>query len=82
MAGGDWQVSAEAAFNSLDNVSQLFQLNTIGEFIEIPLPGGTARVEEDRYEVMASHGRALSPNLRVQLALGGEYSQPRRSAAG
>ena len=37
--------------------------------------GGTARVEEDRYEVMASHGRALSPNLRVQLALGGEYSQ-------
>ena len=24
---------------------------------------------------MASHGRALSPNLRVQLALGGEYSQ-------
>ena len=26
---------AEAAFNSLDNVSQLFQLNTIGEFIEI-----------------------------------------------
>ena len=38
MAGGDWQVSAEAAFNSLDNVSQLFQLNTIGEFIEIPPP--------------------------------------------
>jgi hypothetical protein len=73
--GGDWQVSAEAAFNSLDNVSQLFQLNTIGEFIEIPLPGGTARVEEDRYEMMASHGRALAPNLRVQLALGGEYSQ-------
>ena len=75
MGGADWQVSAEGAFNSLDNVSQLFQLDTAGRFVEIPLPGGTARVEEDRYEVMGSYGRALSPNLRLQLAAGGEYSQ-------
>jgi hypothetical protein len=73
--GADWQVSAEAAFNSLDNVSQLFSLNTAGDFVEIPLPGGTARVEEDRYEVMGSYGLPLAPNFRIQLALGGEYSQ-------
>ena len=73
--GADWQISAEAAYNSLDNVSRLFSLNTIGEFVEIPLPGGTARVEEDRYEVIGSYGRSLSPNLRFQLSLGGEYSQ-------
>jgi outer membrane receptor for ferrienterochelin and colicins len=73
--GGDWQVSAEAAFNSLDNVSQLFALDPSGEFVPVPLPGGTARVEEDRYEVMGSYGRALAPNLRVQLTAGGEYSQ-------
>ena len=73
--GAEWQLSGEAAFNSLDNVSSYFQLNSAGDFVEIPLPGGTARVEEDRYEVMASYGRALSPAFRFQLALGGEYSQ-------
>ena len=73
--GADWQISAEAAFNSLDNVSSLFQLNSLGDFVEIPLEGGTARVEEDRYEVMASYARPLASTLNVQLALGGEYSQ-------
>jgi outer membrane receptor for ferrienterochelin and colicins len=73
--GADWQVSAEAAFNALDNVSSLFELNTAGEFVEEPLPGGTARVEEDRYEVMGSYSRPLAPNLSIQLSAGGEYSQ-------
>ena len=73
--GGDWQISAEAAFNSLDNVSSLFVLNSLGEFEERELTGGTARVEEDRYEVMASYARPLASNLNFQLALGGEYSQ-------
>ena len=73
--GADWQISAEGAFNSLDNISRLFVLDSVGGFEEIPLPGGTARVEEDRYEVMGSYGRALSPTLRFQLSAGGEYSQ-------
>ena len=73
--GADWQISAEGAFNSLDNVSRLFVLDTAGEFEEIPLPGGTARVEEDRYEVMGSYSRTLSPSLSVQLTAGGEYSR-------
>jgi outer membrane receptor for ferrienterochelin and colicins len=72
---GDWQVSAEGAFNSLDNVSRLFLLNPTGIFEEIPLPGGSARVEEDRYEVMASYGRSLARNLSMQLSGGAEYSR-------
>ena len=77
--GADWQISAEAAFNSLDSVSQLFLLGPNGEFEEIPLPGGTATIKEDRYEVMGSYGRTLSPKLSIQLAAGGEYSNIRQT---
>jgi hypothetical protein len=72
---GDWQVSAEGAFNHLDNVSEFFELLPDGSFDQIPLPGGTAQVKEDRYEVMGSYGRRLAPNLSVQLSAGGEYSK-------
>ena len=70
----DLQISAEGAFNSLDNVSELFLLQPDGTYKKINFPGATARVEEDRYEVMGSWGRTLSPKLSVQLAAGGEYS--------
>lgn len=70
----EWQVSAEAAYNSLDNASQLFVLRD-GAYEEIPLPGATARVEEDRYELMGSYGRSLTPNVALKLSAGGEYSQ-------
>ena len=73
--GGEWQLSAEGAFNSLDNTSQLFSLQPDGRYEEIALPGGTARVEEDRYEVMATYGRTLSPYVGMKLSVGGEYSR-------
>lgn len=79
--GTDWQISGEAAFNSLDNVSRLFLLEPDGTFDEIPLPGGTATVAEDRYEVMGSWGRPLAPNLTIQASAGGEYSQLSHIAA-
>lgn len=71
----EWQLSGEAAFNSLDNTSRLFVLNDGGAFDEIPLPGGTARVKEDRYQVMGSYGRPLSGSLTMKLSAGGEYSK-------
>lgn len=71
----DFQVSAEGAFNHLDNVSEFFQLLPNGSFDRIPLPGGTAQVKEDRYELMGSYGRRLTPNLSIQLSAGGEYSK-------
>lgn len=79
--GSDWQISAEGAFNSLDNVSEFLILQPDGTYKEIEFPGSTARVEEDRYEVMGSWGRTFSPKLSVQLAAGGEYSNLRQSGA-
>lgn len=74
-AGGDWQVSAEYAFNSLDSESRLFELDADGVYQPIPLPGGTAVVEEDRYEVMGTWGRALTPRTTLQVSVGGEHSK-------
>lgn len=74
-AAGDWQVSGEYAFNRLDSVSELFVLGADGSYVPVPLPGGSAVVEEDRYEVMGTYGRTLSPTLSMQLSLGGEYSR-------
>ena len=79
--GSDWQISAEGAFNSLDNVSEFLILQPDGTYKEIEFPGSSARVEEDRYEVMGSWGRTFSPKLSVQLAAGGEYSNLRQSGA-
>ncbi len=73
--GADWQLSGEAAFNSLDSVATRSTLLPDGAFKAVPLPGGTARVEEARYEVIGSFGRPLSPDLTVQFAAGGEYSE-------
>jgi hypothetical protein len=78
----DLQLSGEGAFNSLDNVTHFFTLGSDGEYDEIPLPGGTATVKEDRYEAMASLGRPLSPKLSIQFAAGGEYSRLRQTGAG
>jgi outer membrane receptor for ferrienterochelin and colicins len=80
--GAEWQLSAEGAFNSLDNTSRLFELQSDGGFDEIPLPGGTASVEEKRYEVMGSYGRPLAANVTMKLSAGGEYSQLAQAGAG
>jgi hypothetical protein len=78
----DWQISTEAAFNSLDNVSQLFELRPNGNFEQIPLPGGSAEVTEDRYEVIGSFGRPLGADLSIQLSAGGEYSKLQQVGGG
>jgi hypothetical protein len=80
--GAEWQISAEGAFNSLDSTSGLFEMNPAGVFDEIPLPGGTARVQEDRYEVIGSYGRPLTKNLTMKLSAGEEYSQLAQAGAG
>ncbi len=80
-AGAEWQVSSEAAFNDLDNQSSLFELRPDGSFHEIPFPGATAHVEEDRFELMGSYGRTLSETLALKLSVGGEYSKLDAGAA-
>jgi hypothetical protein len=81
-AGAEWQVSAEGAFNSLDNTSRLFELQPNGDFAELALEGGSAKVEEDRYEVMGSYGRPVTKNFTMKLSAGGEYSQLAQVGAG
>jgi len=80
--GAEWQLSAEGAFNSLDNTSRLFEMRPSGQFDEIPLPGGIAKVEEDRYEVIGSYGRSMTQNLTMKLSAGGEFSRLAQAGAG
>jgi hypothetical protein len=81
--GGDLQVSGEYAYNSLDSAAELFFYDPLtGALNPFVLPGGTATVEEDRYEVMGSYGRALTPSLQLQLNVGGEYSKIAQVGAG
>lgn len=80
--GADWQVSAEGAINTLDNVSDLGELDTDGVFQPVPLPGGTLEIEEKRAEVAVSYGRPLASNLTLQSSLGAEYSRIVQSGAG
>ena len=79
MWGGDWQVSGEAAFNRLDNVSRLFDLDAAGRFVEIDFPAGTGGVREDRYETILSHSRQLSSSLGLQVTGGAEFSTLRQT---
>lgn len=70
----DWQVSFERAFNSLDQVGRLFDLQPDGSFVEVPFPSGTGRVREIRYEGLATFSRPLSSKLDLQFAAGAEAS--------
>ena len=74
MLNGDWQLSAEAAFNRYNGAAHLFDLDPAGVFAEIPFPAGTGGVTEDRYESILTHGRQLAPNLSLQIGGGAEYS--------
>jgi hypothetical protein len=71
----DWQVSVERAFNSLDQKGGLFDLNSDGEFVEVPFPEGTGKVTEVRYEGIATLSRPLTSNLDLQVAAGAEISK-------
>jgi hypothetical protein len=81
-AAGDWQVSGEYAFNRLESVSSLFDRDADGIYQPVPLPGGTATVQEDRYELMGSYGRDLGAKLALQVAAGGEYSTIEQAGGG
>lgn len=72
--GSDFQISGEAALNSLDTTSRLASLDDNGLLTDIPLPGGTARVAEKRYETIATWGRPLGVTVSVQVAAGVERS--------
>jgi hypothetical protein len=74
MFGGDWQLSGEAAFNTLDNVASIAVLDPTGVFVDQPFAGGTGGVSEDRYEGLLSFGRKLTDKLSFQIVAGAEHS--------
>ncbi len=74
MFGGDWQLSGEAAFNTLDNVASIAVLDPAGAWVDQPFAGGTGGVSEDRYEALLSFGRKLTDKLNFQIIAGAEHS--------
>ncbi|MEP2736948.1 MAG: TonB-dependent receptor plug domain-containing protein [Erythrobacter sp.] len=72
--GAEWQIAGEAAFNRLDRVSGLFEMDTSGNFIELDFPEGTGGVTEDRYDVSASVSKSITPRLSFQATGGYEFS--------
>jgi hypothetical protein len=82
MWGGNWEIDLEAAYNSLDQTSQLFDLGPSGDFTEIPLPNGSGQVEEDRYEMFLSYGRTLAEGVTLQLDAGAENSTLEQTGSG
>jgi len=73
--GADWQISAEAAFNRLDQQGSLAIYDPVTEdFIDFPFPAGSGGVTEDRYESILSYGRPITGNLAMQLQVGAEHS--------
>ena len=81
MLGGEFQLAGEAAFNRLERISRLFELDANGEFVEIPFPEGTGGVTEDRYEAILSYSRQLTSSLALQASVGGEYSKIRQTGS-
>lgn len=76
MWGADWQLSAEAAFNRLDQVGRLFDFDPqLQDYVEVNFASGVGGVREDRYEVLLSAGFAITPELSLQLIGGGELSR-------
>ena len=82
MLGGDWQLDAEAAFNRLDRAAQLFDLDPLGDFVEIPFPAGSGGVTEDRYELILNYNRTLATGWTLQVGAGGEYSKLAQTGTG
>jgi hypothetical protein len=74
----DWQLSLERAFNSLDQRGSYFELDPQGEYEAVDLPGLSGKVQEVRYEAIATLSRPLSPTLDLQIDGGGEISKLER----
>jgi hypothetical protein len=80
--GGNLEVDLEAAYNKLDQTSQLFNLDPAGRFAEIPLPNSSGRVQEDRYEMILSYGRTLAKRVTLRVGAGTENSTLEQTGPG
>ena len=72
--GSDLQLSAEGAFNFLEEDQTLSTLTQINDTI-------SNRVEERRAEATLAYGRALTPKFDLQSSIGVEYSELTESSS-
>lgn len=77
----DWQIAGEGAFNRLDKIASLANLDPSGAFVPIPFPQGNGGVREDRYDGSISYGRPLTDKLTLQVIAAAETSTIRQTGA-
>ena len=71
----DWQVSLEGALNTLESEAALFRGTSLDAVSPVDIGDPTIEVEEKRAEAFVTHGRQLSPKVRLQVSLGAEQSE-------
>ena len=74
LGGFSFEAGAEAVLNTLDNTTELFEVEEDGSKTRVDLPVDSARVKEKRGEAFVNVGRNLSPSLRVDAGMRYEYS--------
>ena len=74
LLGVSFEAGAEAAYNTLDDKVDLFEIDEHGEKVRVDLPIANARVAEKRGEVYVNVGKTLSPTLRLDGGLNYEFS--------
>ncbi len=79
--GGNLVAAIEGAQNFLEIDAELAVRDGAGVLQPTPLPGASARVDEDRIDVGLTYSRALASNLQFQGSLGAEFSRISQSGA-
>ncbi|MEO0467054.1 MAG: hypothetical protein AAF216_10980 [Pseudomonadota bacterium] len=72
--GRDWQIAAETAYNRLDAGSSFFLVDA-DRIATLDSREPPSLVEETRHEVSLTYSRPLTPKLRFQGSVSGEYSE-------
>ncbi|MBA4009756.1 MAG: TonB-dependent receptor [Erythrobacter sp.] len=79
--GGNLVAAIEGARNFLEIDAELAVRDGAGVLQPTPLPGASARVDEDRIDGGLTYSRALASNLQFQGSLGAEFSRISQSGA-
>jgi hypothetical protein len=74
LLGVSFEAGAEAAYNTLDDKVDLFDIDEHGEKVRADLPIANARVAEKRGEIYVNVGKTLSPTLRLDGGINYEFS--------
>lgn len=74
LAGQKVEAGLEAAVNTLDKTTRLFEEQADGTVVEVPLFNAGASVEETRYEAFSTHFWTISERTVLESALNVEWS--------